>query len=98
MPLRNQCVVEDGSVLHNVYNRDLPAHVVDSLHMCLHMRDKHMLYISQADWVSLNLMTGFHRKRARSICGVHFLAGAVKEDYEAGPKKLEPLLLSWHPI
>jgi hypothetical protein len=30
---------------------------------------------------------GLSAKRARSIiCGVHLLAGAVKEDYGAGPK------------
>jgi hypothetical protein len=31
-------------------------------------------------------MRGLSVKRARSICGVHLLAGAVKEDYVAGPK------------
>jgi hypothetical protein len=31
-------------------------------------------------------MRGLSAKRARSICGVHLLAGAVKEDYGAGPK------------
>jgi hypothetical protein len=30
-------------------------------------------------------MRGLSAKRARSICGVHLLAGAVKEDYGAGP-------------
>jgi hypothetical protein len=29
---------------------------------------------------------GLSAKRARSICSVHLLAGAVKEDYGAGPK------------
>jgi hypothetical protein len=29
---------------------------------------------------------GLSAKRARSICGVHLLAGTVKEDYGAGPK------------
>jgi hypothetical protein len=32
-------------------------------------------------------MRGLSAKRARSICGVHLLAGAVKEDYGAGPKR-----------
>jgi hypothetical protein len=31
-------------------------------------------------------MRGSSAKRAKSICGVHLLAGAVKEDYGAGPK------------
>jgi hypothetical protein len=31
-------------------------------------------------------MRGLSAKRARSICGVQLLAGAVKEDYGAGPK------------
>jgi hypothetical protein len=31
-------------------------------------------------------MRGLSAKRARSICDVHLLAGAVKEDYGAGPK------------
>jgi hypothetical protein len=42
-------------------------------------------FLSQVTTVSWK-MRGLSAKRARSICGVHLLAGAVKEDYEAGPK------------
>jgi hypothetical protein len=31
-------------------------------------------------------MRGLSAKRVRSVCGVHLVAGAVKEDYGAGPK------------
>jgi hypothetical protein len=31
-------------------------------------------------------MRSLSAKRTRCICGVHLLAGAVKEDYGAGPK------------
>jgi hypothetical protein len=40
-------------------------------------------------------MRGLSAKRARSLCGVHLLAGAVKEDYGAGPKMVHVTADTW---
>jgi hypothetical protein len=43
-----------------------------------------------AAWSGLWKIRGLSAKRARSICGVHLLAGTVKEDYGAGSKIVLP--------